>query len=328
MKNLKFTIITFYQFKKNRNLEKLQNLLKDFCSFHKIKGTILLADEGINGTVAGLTKPIKLLELEIQKLGFTRLELKRSFYELMPFNRLKIKIKNEIVTFDGSQLDVENHSGKHVVFNEWNALIEDKKTLVIDVRNNFEVEIGSFERSINPKTKNFSEFKKYVDKNLSENKNMKIAMYCTGGIRCEKTSAYLKHHGFNDVGQLHGGIIDYARQLEKNEKLENKFEGENFVFDERLGERISNKIISKCHQCGRPSDTHINCRNVNCNLLFIQCKTCKKDHEGCCSPDCIKVKNLPEAFNSLNIPNKALQINPKTISNEKENWINEWLNAS
>ena len=202
MKNLKFTIITFYQFKKNRNLEKLQNLLKHFCSFHKIKGTILLADEGINGTVAGLIKPIKLLELEIQKLGFTRLELKRSFYELMPFNRLKIKIKNEIVTFDGSQLDVENHSGKHVVSNEWNALIEDKKTIVIDVRNNFEVEIGSFERSINPKIKNFSEFKKYVDKNLSENKNMKIAMYCTGGIRCEKASSYMLNRGFKIIFHL------------------------------------------------------------------------------------------------------------------------------
>ena len=251
MKNLKFTIITFYQFKKNRNLEKLQNLLKHFCSFHKIKGTILLADEGINGTVAGLIKPIKLLELEIQKLGFTRLELKRSFYELMPFNRLKIKIKNEIVTFDGSQLDVENHSGKHVVSNEWNTLIEDKKTIVIDVRNNFEIEIGSFERSINPKTKNFSEFKKYVDKNLSENKNQKIAMFCTGGIRCEKASSYMLNMGFKNIFQLKGGILQY---LEDITIKESRWQGECFVFDNRVS--IQNAMApgtyELCHSCRNP----------------------------------------------------------------------------
>ena len=163
MKNLKFTIISFYQFKKNRNVNKLQNLLNSFCTFHKIKGTILLAKEGINGTVAGLFKPINFLELEIQNLGFTRLELKRSFYKYMPFNRLKVKIKKEIVTFDGSQLDVENCTGKHVVSSKWNTFIEDEKTMVIDVRNNFEVKIGPFERSINPKTKNFSGFKKYFN---------------------------------------------------------------------------------------------------------------------------------------------------------------------
>ena len=148
MKNLKFTIITFYQFKKNPNVKKLQNLFKNFCTFHKIKGTILLAKEGINGTVAGLVKPIKFLELEIQKLGFTRLELKRSFYEFMPFNHLKVKIKNEIVTFNGLQLDVENYTGKHVVSGEWNTLIEDEKTIVIDVRNYYEGEIGKFENAI------------------------------------------------------------------------------------------------------------------------------------------------------------------------------------
>ena len=251
MKNLKFTIITFYQFKKNTNVEKLQNLLKNFCSFNKIKGTILLAEEGINGTVAGLIKPINLLELEIQKLGFTKLELKRSFYEFMPFNRLKIKIKNEIVTFDGSQLDVENYTGQHVVSSEWNALIEDEKTIVIDVRNNFEVEVGSFEGSINPKTKNFSEFKQYVDKNLSENKNQKIAMFCTGGIRCEKASSYMLNMGFKNIFQLKGGILQY---LEDITIKESRWQGECFVFDNRVS--IQNAMApgtyELCHSCRNP----------------------------------------------------------------------------
>jgi len=118
-------------------------------------------------------------------------------------------------------------------------------------------------------------------------------LYCTGGIRCEKTSAYLKHYGFTDVNQLHGGIIDYARQLNNNETLSNNFEGKNFVFDERRGERISDDVISSCHQCGEPFDTHVNCRNVNCNLLFLQCDSCKEKYEHCCSVDCIEIVNLP-----------------------------------
>ena len=120
-------------------------------------------------------------------------------------------------------------------------------------------------------------------------------MYCTGGIRCEKTSAYLKHHGFEDVGQLHGGIIDYVRQLNENKELENKFIGKNFVFDERRSERISKDIISNCHQCGKSCDSHVNCKNENCNLLFIQCSSCKDKYENCCSIECIEVAKLPEA---------------------------------
>ena len=251
MKNLIFTIITFYQFKKNLNVEILQNLLKNFCSFNKIKGTIILAEEGINGTVAGLIKPINLLELEIQKLGFKKLELKRSFYEFMPFNRLKIKIKNEIVTFDGPQLNIENYTGQHVISSEWNALIKDEKTMVIDVRNNFEVEIGSFERSVNPKTKNFSEFKRYIDKHLSENKNQKIAVYCTGGIRCEKASSYMLNQGFKNIFQLKGGILQY---LEDTSIKETRWQGECFVFDNRVS--IQNEMApgsyELCHACRIP----------------------------------------------------------------------------
>ena len=251
MKNLKFTIITFYQFKKNFDVEKLKNLLKYFCTFHKIKGTILLAKEGINGTVAGLMEPIRLLELEFLKLGFTRLELKRSKHESMPFNRLKVKIKNEIVTFVGLKLDVENDKGKYVVSREWNSLIKEEETTVIDVRNNFEVEIGSFKGSINPKTKNFSEFKKYVDNNLSVNKSRKIALFCTGGIRCEKASSYMLNQGFNNIFQLKGGILQY---LEDMSVKESEWHGECFVFDNRVS--IQNEMTpgtyELCHACRNP----------------------------------------------------------------------------
>ena len=128
---------------------------------------------------------------------------------------------------------------------------------------------------------------------LEGKEDEQILLYCTGGIRCEKTSAYLKHHGFQDVNQLHGGIIDYARQLDSDESLNNNFEGKNFVFDERRGERISDDVISSCHQCGDPFDTHVNCKNVNCNLLFLQCDNCKEKYENCCSVDCIEIVNLP-----------------------------------
>ncbi len=295
-----------------------------------VLGRIYLAHEGIN---AQLSVPENNWKKFVSNIN------SYSQFKEMPFKiaveddgnsffKLTIKMRNQIVA-DGLKLgeyDVSN-VGMHLDAKAWNKAMNNGAT-VVDMRNHYESEIGKFEGAICPKAETFKEELPEVKELLEGKEEQQILLYCTGGIRCEKTSAYLKHHGFADVNQLYGGIIDYARQLQQDKTLENKFEGKNFVFDERLGERISNKIISKCHQCGRPSDTHINCRNVNCNLLFIQCKTCKKDHEGCCSPDCIKVKNLPEAFNSLNIPNKALQINPKTISNEKENWINEWLNAS
>ena len=162
---------------------------------------------------------------------------------------------------------------------------------VVDMRNHYESEIGKFEGAICPDVETFKEELPKVKEMLKGQEKDQILLYCTGGIRCEKTSAYLKHHGFNNVSQLHGGIIDYARQLKNDESLENNFHGRNFVFDERRGERISNNIISSCHQCGEPYDTHVNCKNVNCNLLFLQCDNCKKEYENCCSVECIQVAN-------------------------------------
>ena len=271
MKKLKFTIITFYQFKKVFDTEKLQFLLKDFCSFNKIKGTILLAEEGINGTLAGLPKPIKLLEEELNIIGFLDLEMKKSFYDFMPFNRLKIKIKTEILTFNEKNLDFENISGKHIKSNEWNNIINEDGTTLIDVRNDFEVKLGSFKGSINPKTKNFSEFKKFVKKNLDIKKNEKIAMFCTGGIRCEKASSYMLSLGFKNIFQLKGGILKY---LEETKLKDSEWEGECFVFDNRVSLKNEMKpgTYEICHACRNPIS--LNNRNSKDYVKGISCPNC------------------------------------------------------
>jgi len=164
---------------------------------------------------------------------------------------------------------------------------------VVDMRNHYESEIGKFKGAICPDVETFKEELPEVKEMLNGKEDEQILLYCTGGIRCEKASAYLKHYGFTNVNQLHGGIIDYARQLNNDGTLSNNFEGKNFVFDERRAERISDDVISSCHQCGEPFDTHVNCKNANCNLLFLQCDSCKEKYENCCSVNCIKIVNLP-----------------------------------
>ena len=191
-----------------------------------------------------------------------------------------------------NEYDVTN-VGQHLDAKQWNEAI-DNGAIIVDMRNHYESEIGHFENAICTQSETFREELPQVKDILKGQEHEKVLLYCTGGIRCEKASAYLKHHGFKDVNQLHGGIIDYARQINENEDLDNKFKGKNFVFDERLSERISNDIISNCHQCGEPSDTHVNCNNVNCNLLFIQCNSCREKHQQCCSSYCLEIIQLPE----------------------------------
>jgi len=161
------------------------------------------------------------------------------------------------------------------------------------MRNHYETEVGHFDKAILPDVDTFREALPLVEKMLEDKKDKNIVMYCTGGIRCEKASAYYKHVGFENVFQLEGGIIEYARQV--NQKgLENKFIGKNFVFDDRMGERISNDIIAKCHQCGESCDTHINCANDGCHILFIQCENCGTKYDKCCSEKCQDFIQLPE----------------------------------
>ncbi|MNX95061.1 putative adenylyltransferase/sulfurtransferase MoeZ [compost metagenome] len=176
---------------------------------------------------------------------------------------------------------------------EFNDLLANPDTIVVDFRNHYESEVGHFEGAITPDVENFRESLPIINEQLQDFKEDKnLLMYCTGGIRCEKASAYFKHQGFKNVYQLEGGIIEYARQV-KEEGVESKFVGKNFVFDHRLGERITDDIISQCHQCGKPCDNHTNCANDACHLLFIQCDDCKAVMENTCSSECLEIFHLP-----------------------------------
>ena len=252
----KFTIITFYQFKKIDNILNIKNQLVHFCKFNKIKGTIILAEEGINGTIAGLFESIKKFESHLLGLGFANYNPKYSYSKFMPFFRLKVRNKKEIVTLRSKDVDPENITGKKIKPKDWNNLISDKETILIDVRNNFEVEMGTFKNSINPNTKSFKEFKSYLKNNLNEAKDKKIAMFCTGGIRCEKISSYMIKKGFKDVSQLDGGILSY---LEKTSHENSLWNGECFVFDNRVSVKneLKDGTYELCHACRYPLPSDI-----------------------------------------------------------------------
>ena len=161
------------------------------------------------------------------------------------------------------------------------------------MRNHYEYEVGHFKNALEIPSDTFREQLPMAAQMLAENKERNIIMYCTGGIRCEKASAYMLHHGFKNVFHLEGGIIHYCNTV-KAKNLPNMFMGKNFVFDNRMGERISDEIIAQCHQCGQPADTHVNCLNEACHLLFIQCNACKEKYQGCCCNECMEVLQLPE----------------------------------
>lgn len=214
--------------------------------------------------------------------------------ELPSFFKLAIKVKAKIVAdgLDDASFDVTN-TGDYLTAAEMNEYVNDPEAVVVDMRNNYESEVGHFESALTPDVVTFRDELKKTPELLKIHKNKKIALYCTGGIRCEKASAWLKHNGFADVRHLKGGIIDYAHQV-KEQGLENKFKGKNFVFDERLGERVGDEIISTCHLCKtEKSDTHYHCKNQICHTLFIGCDSCVEKRGGYCSFVCRQVDKLP-----------------------------------
>ena len=271
MINSKFTILTFYQFKQIKDLLLLKSRISDFCKFNKIKGTIIIAEEGINGTIAGTSQSIKNFQLEIKKIGFENLNPKYSYSKFMPFFRLKVRPKKEIVTLRTKIADPENITGNKIKPENWNNLITDNNTILIDVRNDFEVEMGSFRGSIDPKTKSFTEFKSYLKDNLSEAKDKKIAMFCTGGIRCEKISSYMIKKGFKNVNQLHGGILNYLEKIPEKNSL---WDGECFVFDNRVSVKneLKDGTFQLCHACRAPlSKTQIESKKYQKGISCPKC---------------------------------------------------------
>ncbi len=294
--NFKRKTISFYKYVLLSDLEVYRDSLFDAWKKLGVLGRAYIAQEGINAQISVPEYSLKSFRKSVDNYS----DLKDVSFKIavqesdFSFYKLTIKVRKQIVA-DGltlDQYDVTN-VGTHLDAEQWNKAIEEG-AIVVDMRNHYESEIGRFENAICPQSETFKEELPEVKDLLKGKEDQKVILYCTGGIRCEKTSAYLKHHGFEDVNQLHGGIIDYVRQLEENEDMVNKFKGKNFVFDERLGERVSKEVISNCHQCGEKADSHINCKNVNCNLLFIQCQSCQSDHQKCCSPECMRLKNLPE----------------------------------
>ena len=246
-----FTIISFYQFRQLKNIKELKIFFSDYCNFNKIRGTVILAPEGINGMLAGFDSSIKKFEQLIIAKGFKNLDIKYSFYKFMPFSRLKIKSKKAIIKFPINDLNVEKSAGKYISPIDWNKLIKKKDVLLLDVRNQFENDIGTFKNSLNPQIKNFSSFKNFVDKKLKDHKNKKIAMFCTGGIRCEKASSYMLKKGFKNLFQLKGGILKYLERISKKKSMWN---GECFVFDSRVTVKHKLTIGSYelCHGCRTP----------------------------------------------------------------------------
>jgi UPF0176 protein len=212
---------------------------------------------------------------------------------------LRIKVRNKVVA-DGIDDPTFNPAdvGHYLKAAETNELLSNPNTIVVDMRNHYEYEVGHFENAIEVPSDTFRDQLPMAIEMLQDKKEEPILMYCTGGIRCEKASAYFKHQGFKNVFHIEGGIIEYARKA-KEAGLPNKFIGKNFVFDERLGERISDDIIAKCHQCGAPCDDHTNCKNDACHLLFIQCPACSESMQGTCSDDCKAIIQLPEEEQAL-----------------------------
>ena len=290
--------LSFYQYHQIDN----PKILRDYLFVHwdnlDVLGRIYVAKEGIN---AQLSVPgprfdaFKAFLDDIDFLKGVRLNIAVE-QDNESFLKLTIKVRDKIVAdgLEGTSFDVTN-KGVHVNAHDFNQLLNDPNTVCVDMRNHYESEIGHFEGAVTPDVDTFRESLPIIEEDLSEHKEDKnLLMYCTGGIRCEKASAYFKHKGFQKVFQLEGGIIEYARQV-KAQGLDNKFKGKNFVFDERRGERISEDVIAQCHQCGTPCDTHVNCANQACHLLFIQCEACQEKTQSCCSDACQEIVNLPEA---------------------------------
>ncbi len=246
------TIASFYYFKELSNCEEIRLDLESLCAQQNLKGTIILASEGINGTMAGNREEIDtLLSYLHQESYFPNLEVKESFAEKNPFQRLKVKVKKEIVTFGDLVSDRTIKRGIPVQPQEWNQLISDPEVTLIDTRNDYEVSIGTFQGAKDPQLKSFQEFPHYVQEKLHPQKQKKIAMFCTGGIRCEKASAYLLEQGFEEVYQLQGGILKYIEQVSPQES---KWQGECFVFDERvsLDENLQPGTYKLCPETGEP----------------------------------------------------------------------------
>lgn len=294
-----YVTVSFYTYAKITDPHSFRNELYSVWDSLDVIGRTYVANEGINAQIAVPIINFDEFKEKLYGIDFLNgVRLNTAVEENgaeFPFLKLKIKVRDKILAdgLNDDTFDVTN-KGQHLTAAEFNALTEDSDCLLVDFRNHYEHEVGHFKDAILPDVDTFRDSLPIIEKDiLKGNEDKSVIMYCTGGIRCEKASAWFKHRGFNNVYQLDGGIIKYANDC-KSQGLENKFIGKNFVFDERRGERISDDIISQCHQCGAPCDTHTNCAFEGCHLLFIQCSKCQMLMENCCSKECKTIIHLPE----------------------------------
>jgi len=287
--------VSFYSYHAIENPQTFRDEMYEAFNELHVLGRIFVASEGINA------------QCSVPEPNFEK--LRAYLYQFEPMNglrlntaadnsgtsflKLKIKVRNKIVAdgIDDPNFDVHNN-GKYLKAEEFNELSENPETVIIDMRNHYEYEVGHFKNAIEIPSDTFREQLPMALDMLKGKEDKPVIMYCTGGIRCEKASAYFRYKGFKEVYHVEGGIIHYVNNV-RQKGLENKFIGKNFVFDDRLGERISEDVIANCHQCGNPCDTHTNCKNDGCHLLFIQCEACAEKYKGCCSEECLNVFELP-----------------------------------
>ena len=286
--------LSFYKYTKLINLGTLRDDLYLKWKKLNILGRVYIAPEGINAQISIPENLLSDFKNELKNTTFlNEINLNNAVLDGLSFLKLVIKVKKEIVAFGLKDNDYDiNKTGDHLGYNEFNKSI-DEGAIVLDVRNYYEGEVGKFENAIVPDVSRSKELLPEIKKLLKDNKDDKILMYCTGGIRCEKASSYLIKQGFKNVNQLKGGIIKYANDIKKN-KVPSKFIGKNFVFDHRMGEKITPDTISLCHQCDNSCDEHTNCENQSCHILFIQCQSCKSNFRGCCSKECADFIQLPK----------------------------------
>lgn len=287
--------VSFYSYHAIENPQAFRDEMYEAFNELHVLGRIFVASEGINA------------QCSVPEPNFEK--LRAYLYQFEPMNglrlntaadnsgtsflKLKIKVRNKIVAdgIEDPNFDVHNN-GKYLKAEEFNELSENPETVIIDMRNHYEYEVGHFKNAIEIPSDTFREQLPMALDMLKGKEDKPVIMYCTGGIRCEKASAYFRYKGFKEVYHVEGGIIHYVNNV-RQKGLENKFIGKNFVFDDRLGERISEDVIANCHQCGNPCDTHTNCKNDGCHLLFIQCEACAEKYKGCCSEECLNVFELP-----------------------------------
>lgn len=284
-----YQVLLYYKYVEIVDPEYFARKHLKFCKSLDLKGRVLVGEEGINGTVSG---PIEDTERYMKELRndprFADMEFKIDGAEAHTFKKMHVRARNEIVSLRlDEDINPNELTGNYLEPREFMSALERDDVIVIDARNDYEYDIGHFRNAIRPNIKAFRELPEWIEENLADQKDKKVLTYCTGGIRCEKFSGYLKKKGFNDVSQLHGGIVTYGKDPEVQGKY---FDGKCFVFDDRLAVDVNQtddkKVVGKCYHCKADAETYINCANVECDKLHIVCDECLESHSHYCSSDC------------------------------------------